>query len=85
MENEVANLGAAKIGCEPRDVSAHLERLGNRFFDNDSPARRACDAETTRLLEFYPLLNAYRETLIDVTRRYLPDAFVSRTLLSAFR
>jgi superfamily II DNA or RNA helicase len=71
MNEEIARLGAEAIGCEPRDVAAHLKRLGDRFFDADSPARRACDAEIADLLAGYPMLEPHREALLEVTRRYL--------------
>ncbi len=70
MQDEITRLGAEKIGCAPGEVAAHLERLGNRF-DAGSPARRACDAEVTRLLASFPALAPLREELLRVTRRYL--------------
>lgn len=71
MENEIARVGAGKIGCSKREVATRLDRLGNRFFDMDSPARRACDAEVDALLRNYPKLWVQRDTLAEVTRRYL--------------
>jgi hypothetical protein len=71
MQDEIARIGAEKIGCSKRDVPARLEKLGNRFFDTDSPARLACDAEVEALLREYQTLWTQRETLLEVTRRYL--------------
>jgi superfamily II DNA or RNA helicase len=71
MHDEIDRLGAEKIGCAPGEVAEHLDTLGNRFFDVDSPVRRACDIEVADLLSSYPSLASHRETLIDVTRRYL--------------
>lgn len=71
MNDEINKLGAEKIGCDPSEVPAHLERLGDRFFDADSPARRACDSEVGELLAGYPSLLGDSVALMDVTRRYL--------------
>ena len=71
QDDEIARVGAEKIGCSKREAATRLDRLGNRFFDTDSPARRACDAEVEALLRQYPNLWAQRDTLAEVTRRYL--------------
>jgi hypothetical protein len=71
MNDEIVRLGAKKIGCSESEVGQQLKDLGDRFFDVDSPARRACDAEVAQLLAPYPALLPHRDALLDVTRRYL--------------
>lgn len=48
-----------------------LNRLGDRFFDTDSPARRACDDTVVRALEPYHALRNYRDKIVDVVRKYV--------------
>ena len=37
MNDEIARLGAEKIGCDESEVVTQLDALGDRFFDTDSP------------------------------------------------
>ena len=46
-------------------------RVGKRFFDVDSPLRRACDKEVTDPLSVYPKLSPHTKYLLEMTRRYL--------------
>ena len=71
IHGEIARLGAEKMGRAPADVSGELERLGKRFFDEDSPARRACDTQVRGILMQYPLLGPHEEALAEVVRRYV--------------
>lgn len=71
MHERIVRLGAEKLGCAPGEVAGLLQRLGQRFFDVDSPARRACDVEVTALLASYPQLAPHAEALREVSRRYL--------------
>jgi len=69
VDREIVKLGAAKLRCTHAEVNERLERLGKRFFDEDSPIRRACDAAAASLLDEFPTLNEYRETLVEIVRR----------------
>ncbi len=71
IQREIQQLGAAKLGCAPHEVDERLDRLGQRFFDADSPVRLACDEHIGKLLLDYPGLQEHRETLLNVARRYL--------------
>jgi len=71
LREEVARLGAEKLGCKADKTGEQLERLGRRFFDTDSPARRACDAEVMAMLQPYKSLDAHGKVLLEVVRRYL--------------
>jgi hypothetical protein len=69
VEHEIRKVGATKLGCLPAEVQEQLERIGKRFFDDDSPIRRACDASAMDLLEEFPALSEYREELVEIFRR----------------
>ena len=79
MRDEIARRGAQKLGCAPNKAAAELERIGKRFFDVDSPIRRACDEEVTALLNCYPKLIPHGKLLLEMTRRYLrTSSFLAR-------
>jgi hypothetical protein len=44
LRNAIFGEAASRLGCSSEKAEDLLERLGARFFDRDSPARRACDA-----------------------------------------
>ena len=69
ISKEVRLLGAAKLGLPLNEVPAQLELIGKRFFDEDSPIRRACDAESNELLSDFPDLMPYRKELLSIVRR----------------
>jgi broad specificity phosphatase PhoE len=71
IEREIHQTVASKIGCSPDEAAKELERLGDRFFDVDSPLRRGCDAEIKSLLEEFGELQSSADALIDVVRRNL--------------
>lgn len=79
MRDEIARRGAKKLGCAPKAAAAELERIGKRFFDIDSPIRRACDDEVTLLLRRYAKLKPHSDLLLEMTRRYLrTPSFLAR-------
>jgi ERCC4-related helicase len=79
MRDEIARRGAQKLGCATNKAAAELERIGKRFFDIDSPIRRACDEEVTALLSCYPKLMPHTKLLLEMTRRYLrTSSFLAR-------
>ena len=69
IRQDILRQGTAKLGCKESAVLDELIRLGDRFFDRDSPIRKACDSEVGLLLDSYPGLSAYREVLVDAVRR----------------
>jgi superfamily II DNA or RNA helicase len=71
MMDEIYRAGADKLGCASNEVEAELERLGLRFFDADSPVRRACDAQAAAAIARYPQLASHTAELQETTRRYL--------------
>jgi ERCC4-related helicase len=71
MMEEIHSAGSEKLGCALNEVEAELERFGQRFFDADSPARRACDAQVAAALARHPKLAPHTTELQEMTRRYL--------------
>jgi hypothetical protein len=71
IRNEILNAAAARLACSAADAAGALERIGKRFFDEDSPLRRACDREVRGLLAGFPALGGHAEALLDVVRRLL--------------
>ena len=69
IRERINRMAAEKLKCSPSDAAESLERIGRRFFDEDSPIRRACDSEAGALLDGFPKLGMHREALIDVVRR----------------
>jgi len=52
-------------------VDDELEKIGKRFFDEDSPHRKACDSLSVTLLSKYESLQNEKDTITDIIRRYL--------------
>ncbi|MBK9315795.1 MAG: SWF/SNF helicase family protein [Acidobacteria bacterium] len=72
MLEKIYRDGAEKLACPMNKVEAELERRGQRFFDVDSPARRACDAQVEKALAHYlQELDPHKDELQEVIRRYL--------------
>ncbi len=69
IDKEIQLMGSKQLGCDLSDVPQELERIGNRFFDEDSPVRRACDAEVRQILNEFPNLDKYADSLLDIVRR----------------
>lgn len=69
IDKQIRMLGAERLGCDLAEVPDQLERIGRRFFDEDSPVRRACDAESTTLIGEFPGLEKYRNELTEIVRR----------------
>ncbi len=70
ISREIIDIGASKLGCPKNKVFEELDRIGKRFFDIDSPLRRACDEEIESILKEYKL-EKHRESLISIIRRYI--------------
>jgi len=69
VDAEISKIGAEKLGCPQEEVNENLERLGKRFFDEDSPIRRACDSEAEALVSDFPVLEEHKDDLVDIVRR----------------
>lgn len=69
IKEEISRLGSMKLECEPSAVFEELDRIGKRFFDEDSPVRRSCDAEVANILKTYPSLVEPSGHLQDAVRR----------------
>ena len=75
----IRELGASKLACKPNEADAQLEKISKRFFDEDSPARRACDVQAGQLLDEFPDLQRFRAELINLIRRNLrTPSFLAR-------
>lgn len=71
IRDEIIQTGTSKLGCSADEVIVKLDHLGKRFFDIDSPARRACNEELGMLLKSYSGLSEHRDDLVNLCRRYL--------------
>jgi hypothetical protein len=79
IQEEIARLASEKLGCPRDQVFDKLERLGKRFFDNDSPAREATDKAVQELLSVYRSLSAHHEELQTAVRRIVrTPSFLAR-------
>lgn len=73
--NTYINSNAAEqLGCSVGEVPGELERIGKRFFDEDSPVRQACDLEAGNIISEFPALTEHREELINILRRNVRTA-----------
>lgn len=71
IRESIVGSGARLLGAERAEVMTELGRLGERFFDTDSPARRACDESVLEALQPYTALRDYRAEIVDVVRKYV--------------
>jgi hypothetical protein len=79
IEEDINAQGAAKLNCTAEEASTELERVGTRFFDTESPLRKACDNEISNILQGFPELAKAGDSLFEVTRRYLrTPSFLAR-------
>jgi ERCC4-related helicase len=71
IQAEIQKLGSLKLGIPVDRVPERLDQIGKRFFDEDSPARRAWDAEVFQLLGQFPFISDVQEDLVAIMRRYI--------------
>lgn len=71
LSEEVQRRGCESMRCGKKEVFEELGKVGRRFFDSDSPVRRACDESVIKLLAPYAQLQPYQEKLVEIARRYL--------------
>ncbi len=69
IQAEIRSLGAEKLGCRSDEVAAQLDLVGKRFFDEDSPIRRACDEQAMELISEFPELRCHQDELVEIVRR----------------
>lgn len=69
LHDEILRLAIEKLHCNRAEAEEELERIGTRFFDEDSPARRQCDAEAGRIVDAFPSLQNDRQAWLDIVRR----------------
>ena len=70
--DEIINKTAAeKLKCDLTKAEGVLERIGERFFKEDSPWRQACDEQVVNILKGYPQLQEYQTDIANVIRRYV--------------
>ncbi len=86
LSERLTTLAASRLQCTPAEAPEQLERLAKRFFDTDSPLRRACDLMTTRLVKRHKGLSADLPRLLGIVRRFVrTPSFLTRYLLSESR
>lgn len=69
IHREIRSLGAQRLRCNVDAVDHELELVGRRFFDNDSPLRRACDSQSANLIGEFPALAPHKDDLVEIIRR----------------
>jgi len=69
IARELQSLGADSLRCDPSEVQNELDRIGKRFFDQDSPIRSACDDQVSTMLRGFPVLRPFHDELLDIVRR----------------
>ena len=71
ISDEIKRLGAVQLQISEEEVHDSISRIGDRFFDIDSPVRRAVDSELEKIIEGFSLLKGEVGHLVGVIRRYL--------------
>ena len=69
LHAEILSLAVKQLRCAPLEAEEQLERIGTRFFDDDSPARRCCDEEAGKILATFPTLKEKSVEWLDIVRR----------------
>ena len=69
IETEIKRLGPTKWDALFDDVPDRLELIGKRFFDLESPLRRACDDQIGGLVSDFPALRPYAGEIVESVRR----------------
>ena len=74
LHQEIERLAAEKVGCPQHEAGERLARysqLFRRSHGDDSPARRAVNAEVEKLLEPFAELHTHRDSILKVCRRFI--------------
>ena len=69
MTQEIRRRSAEALGCSEEEALEELARIGDRF--DSGRLRDYLDAYVGELVSEYPVLNEYREDLLNTVRRYL--------------
>lgn len=85
ISQEILRMGAEQLGLPESEAADEMARKGARFFDVDSPIRRAADEQVGALVAQFTALTPYRDQLIEIVRRYLrtPSLLVRYRLLAS--
>lgn len=71
INRDILQAATKRLDCEPSEAADVLFKLGERFFDRESPLRRACDRQVDELLRPVKVLAKDREAIVEVVRRSL--------------
>ena len=74
LHEEIERLAAEKLACPQHEAGEHLARYGQLFrrsHGDDSPARRAVNAEVENLLEPFTKLHPHRDLILKVCHRFI--------------
>lgn len=81
IKEQMTRHGAEGLECTVAEVDEELWRIGRLFYDKDSPVRRSCDYEVTKILcqPKFATLASHREKLIEIVRSNIrTPAFLTR-------
>jgi len=79
IKRDINRTAARKLNTGAHKAADELERLGQRFFDSDSPVRRGFDKAIKSILAEYPDLQESKETIIEICKRYIrTPSFLTR-------
>lgn len=82
IADDIAVTAARKLDMSRADAERELELIGNRFFDSDSPLRRAVDMELLNVMK--PIRGKFQGDVrvLEIMRRYVrTPSFLVRYLL----
>ncbi|NSW58641.1 MAG: DEAD/DEAH box helicase [Armatimonadetes bacterium] len=65
----ICALAASKLKCAPEEAPDLLERIAQRFFDEESPVRRAWDGVAEDILSEFEALTPWHDALVQAVRR----------------
>lgn len=79
IHEEILKSAAEQLQCTLEEAEKALERIGDRFFDGDSPARQRCEELTDEILANFSNLAEQREQWVGIVRRNLrTPSFLAR-------
>lgn len=79
IEQEILRLGCEKLGVPEPDVMTRLDEIGTRFFDMDSPVRKAFDKEVSEMIEQWDELVLQKNDILEGSRRFVrTPSFLAR-------
>ena len=67
----IRNTCVERLSLEPAAVFPHLDTIGERFFDTDSPTRRACDTSIGAIINEFDELVSLKDDILDIARRFI--------------